>query len=278
MKNNVTLGNPTPTAAIAINKGRIKLYNKKSDTPTYYLKSGQEFQLELFNPTVNNILVKIKMDGVLISQSGLVLRPAERVFLDRFLDVPKKFKFDTYLVSNTNECKEAIKNNGNIEILFFNEQKIMCYNTTRTLVSPDISSCTSYLNHNTTTTTTSSNVSGTNIGFSNTFLPTNSLSFNGSEVLMDMSIQSSNNTNSKREITTNKLETGRVEKGENSDQKFSYVDMNFYSYSFHTIKYNILPISQKNIEPKELYKTYCSNCGAKAMPKANFCSKCGKKI
>lgn len=33
-------GLPTPTANLAINKSRIKVYGKKSEVPTYYLKKG----------------------------------------------------------------------------------------------------------------------------------------------------------------------------------------------------------------------------------------------
>ena len=96
MKTNVTVGNPNPTATLAINKGRVKIYNNKSNIPTYYLQKGQEFQIELFNPTTDKVLAKIKLNNKLISQSGLVLRPGERVFLDRYFDIDKKFKFDTY--------------------------------------------------------------------------------------------------------------------------------------------------------------------------------------
>jgi hypothetical protein len=49
----------TPQAFIAVNKSRIKQYDKSGDTPTYYLQKGQEFQLELFNPTTGTILAKI---------------------------------------------------------------------------------------------------------------------------------------------------------------------------------------------------------------------------
>jgi len=38
MKTNVKVGNPNPTATLAINKGRVKMYNNKSNIPTYYLQ------------------------------------------------------------------------------------------------------------------------------------------------------------------------------------------------------------------------------------------------
>jgi hypothetical protein len=112
-----------PTANLAVNKSRVKLYNKKGDLPTYYLQKGQEFQIELFNPTTESVLAKITLNGNVISQGGLVLNPGQRVFLDRYLDVAKKFLFDTYEVSNTEEVKEAIVNNGDFKVQFYREMK-----------------------------------------------------------------------------------------------------------------------------------------------------------
>ena len=114
-------GVPTPTANLTINKSRMKVYGKNSEVPTYYLNKGQEFQIELFNPTTNNILAKISLNGKPIAQGGLVLRPGERAFLDRYIDVARKFKFDTYEVANTNEVKEAIKDNGDFKVEFYAE-------------------------------------------------------------------------------------------------------------------------------------------------------------
>lgn len=109
-----------PTANIAINKSRLKIY--KGDVPTYYLKKGQEFQIELFNPTKDTILGKIFLNSKAIAQGGLVLRPGERVFLERYIDVAKKFKFDTYEVSgNNDEVKEAIEDNGDFKVEFYTE-------------------------------------------------------------------------------------------------------------------------------------------------------------
>lgn len=48
---------------------------------------------------------------------GLVLRPGERVFLDRYLAEKRKLIFNTYIVSgNSEEIARAIANNGQIEI------------------------------------------------------------------------------------------------------------------------------------------------------------------
>ena len=46
MKQNVNKGQAMPTANLAINKSRLKVYNnnksKYATTPTYYLEKGQE--------------------------------------------------------------------------------------------------------------------------------------------------------------------------------------------------------------------------------------------
>ena len=124
-----TTGTKNPTANLAINKSRIKKYGKKNSIPSYYLEKGQEFQIELFNPTQGKILTTIKLNNKAIS-GGLVLRPGERVFLDRFLETNKKFLFDTYKVDNTKSAKKAIEPNGDVEIAFFKEvEEIPFYNT-----------------------------------------------------------------------------------------------------------------------------------------------------
>ena len=108
-----------PTANIAVNKSRLKVYKNTGDMPTYYLQKGQEFQIELFNPTTDVILAKIILNGNPISQGGLVLNPGQRVFLDRYLDVAKKFLFDTYEVSNTEEVKKAIEKSRELLCFFY---------------------------------------------------------------------------------------------------------------------------------------------------------------
>ena len=112
-----------PTANLAVNKSRIKIYNKQGEMPTYYLQKGQEFQIELFNPTTHVVLAKITLNGNPISQGGLVLNPGQRVFLERYLDIAKKFLFDTYEVANTKEVQKAIENNGDFKVEFFRERQ-----------------------------------------------------------------------------------------------------------------------------------------------------------
>lgn len=121
MKQFIT-GPSVPSAQICINKSRLKLYHKETN-PTYYLQKGQEFQIELFNPTSDTILAKIQLNGKHISQGGLVLRPGERVFLERYLDVARRFLFDTYEVANTAEVRKAIEDNGDFKVDFYKETR-----------------------------------------------------------------------------------------------------------------------------------------------------------
>ena len=74
MKQNICAPS-VPTANLAVNKSRVKLYSKGLDMPTYYLQKGQEFQFELFNPTSDVVLAKIQLNGKVISQGGLIINP-----------------------------------------------------------------------------------------------------------------------------------------------------------------------------------------------------------
>jgi hypothetical protein len=74
------------------------------------------------------------------------------------------------------------------------------------------------------------------------------------------------------------IETGRVEQGSTSDQKIKTIDKEFEYFSFHTIEYKMLPISQKINTAEDInVKVYCTNCGAKLGKGHKFCSSCGTK-
>ena len=106
----------TQMAKVAINKSLLKEY----DNRVVYLKDGDEFQIQLFNPKTYTIAAEISINGVSCG-TKLVLRPGERVWLERYFDCPNKFKFTTYEVDNTPEVEYAIKNNGKIVVKFYAE-------------------------------------------------------------------------------------------------------------------------------------------------------------
>jgi hypothetical protein len=285
MKISVNNGVPTPQAYVAINKSRVKMYNKDSKTPVFYLQKGQEFQLELFNPTTDSILAKIFLNGNAISQGGLVLRPGERVFLDRYIDVAKKFLFDTYEVGNTSEIKKAIEDNGDFKVEFYKEFTSsldwLTINKPITLTYYDTNYSqkigTTYDNNiygSTATNFTSSLGLTSNGDLSNysSNLSSNNLNYNTTP-------EGPNPRSPRSFAKKNKsIETGRVEKGSTSDQKLTTVNMTWEIYPFHTIEYKLLPLSQKIIGSEDIkIKRYCTNCGSKLGPKHKFCANCGSK-
>jgi hypothetical protein len=117
---------------ISVDGNRLKQHPDN----TVYLDNGREFQLEVFNPTTSKILAKIKINGNYISNTGLVLKPGQRVFLERYLDEAKKFKFETYNVESTPETQAAIANNGMVEVEFYKEYVTPISTCTYTYIPP----------------------------------------------------------------------------------------------------------------------------------------------
>jgi len=298
-------GLPTPTANLAINRSRIKIYGKNSEVPTYYLQKGQEFQIELFNPTKDTIMAKISLNGKPIAQGGLVLKPAQRVFLDRYIDVARKFKFDTYEVANTSESIAAIEDNGDFKVEFYKEhtpqsfpnnyfigKPIYC-NTSRGFVG-GVNTNNTTLGFNGQNTTFTNNVNGvvgtsnysTDIGNSNKIGATH----NGGATLDWMEQEQSKNITPELKTLNNilrsrsvhakkSIETGRVEAGSSSDQTLQTVYMNWEYLPFHSIEYKMLPLSQKiNTVEDTQVKRYCTNCGGKNKPNFKFCPVCGTQV
>jgi hypothetical protein len=77
-----------PTAKIAVKKSVLKQY-KVNNEDVVYLPKSTEFEIELHNPTQETVLCKIKFNKKDTSGEGLVLRPGQRVFLERYLNEDK---------------------------------------------------------------------------------------------------------------------------------------------------------------------------------------------
>jgi membrane protease subunit (stomatin/prohibitin family) len=76
-----------------------------------------------------------------------------------------------------------------------------------------------------------------------------------------------------------KIETGTIEKGETSKQKFSTSERSFLYNSFHNVEWHILPKSQQPVSSKDINKTYCTECGTKIVKSTfKFCPNCGTKL
>ena len=266
-----------PCAYITKGRQRIKQFGQN-----VYLKDGSEFEIELYNPSRQTVLSKIKINGEFINGGGIILKPGERVFLERYLDVPHKFKFETYTVDETNETMNAIANNGDVEILFYNEEEIIT-----TLTYPSITyGSTTYPNttYASNTNTVSRNMSLDeslnifhNTSLSNSGLNLYSVSDNGGKTYInkfDKKPRLRPNQNKK----SKSVETGRVEKGSSSDQEFKTVSKNFNSWAVSTSVWKILPDSQRPVEKTDLINK-CPKCSTKLKKTSwKFCPECGHQM
>jgi hypothetical protein len=251
-----------PEAFITKGKKRIKQFDGQ-----VYLSDGDEYEIELFNPTQEVVLAKIKIDGDYIAGGGIVIRRGERVFLERFLDTPEKFKFSTYVVNGNNtEVQDAIANNGYVEIEFHSEYKPTF--PKRTIYSGNTFS-TGTINGNPITFTTTGNSGNFTLTSGTT---TTSTFYNAS--LNTNTFEGPNIRN-----LSNKVETGTTEKGGSSEQSFEHTNKTFNSFSFWNVAWQILPTSQKQYTAEEVGVNYCGSCGAKRKKSSfKFCPHCGNKF
>ena len=242
-------------------KGRKSIKNGKC-----FLENNETFEIELFNPLTVSVLADIKLNGQSISKTGLVVKPGQRVYLDCFIDDKKKFIFSTYEIDGGLESLNATQNNGLLEVFFYKEDVITLDNWRsrfdRVIVEKWYPAY--YPSHNypwnniycggsfgtggygttnigNTTTTTNVDLSNLNIGGSNinsSYTSDSNVSYGGTTV---------NNL-----FSMSNLETGRVEKGEISKQKFTEVEMDFEKNYISSTIIQILPESRKPVEVKNV--------------------------
>lgn len=284
-----------PQAWIAVSSNRQKVYDVSTGAEKVYLEDGQEFQIELHNPTQISYVAKIYINGQSISPSGLVLKPGQRYFLDRFIDENKKLTFSTYDVENTKRAKEAIAKNGNLKVDFHAEyfQNFAWTNSGAATFTQYPSTLTIPANINfrdygtysspvsTFTTATTGNITYTS-GTTNTYFCASAQNAGNTlgSISTDISgkpinTSGSSTVGSKSAVT---IETGRIEKGEKSDQKFDNDNGTYNSYASFVSEYKILPRSTKPVEVSEI-RSYCPGCGTR-MKKQNwkFCPTCGESL
>jgi len=250
-----------PEAWVATQKNRQKIYKGKK----VYLEDGQEFEIELHNPTKSVYLAKVLINGKHISTRGIILQPGQRVFLERFIDDNRKLIYETYEVENTQEAKDAIANNGVVSIQFFEEYNPVIFGgtTINTIWRGGYNGGDYYWQ------------TGTSIGDSYSGdISTSTLSTTMSSGL-NTSISSYSETKS---MDAGSLETGRVQQGEESEQTFENGYGTFNAWASHTSTYHILPVSQLPIETTEI-RSYCSECGTRVKKSSwKFCPSCGSKL
>jgi hypothetical protein len=264
-----------PTAHITKKKSRLKVYNGH----IVFLNDKDNFEFEIHNPKQKSVLCKIKLNGEYISTSGVVLRPGQRVFLERFLDTNNKFEFSTYKVKDTSENRSAIDLNGDVLIEFYDEQEVrnnFFVLNNRTTYGSGLTygersgdyipkfgttiSTTGGVGYNTTTTTYNTS----NANYTSSVTMDSFGEFEPSNILRSKSKKKS-------------IETGRVEKGEKSNQTFTNSHEQFNYYTTHIIQFKIQPTSTKNINVEEI-RQYCTECGTKTKKNYKFCPSCGNKL
>jgi hypothetical protein len=282
-----TWGGKLPYANISTKKNRLKQYDGN-----VYLEDGQEFEIELFNPSKTQVLAVIKLNGQSISQSGIIVRPGERIWLERYLDKNNRFKFETYQVGTSKEAQEAIANNGSVEVEFFNERVWSYINPSTGSIYIDqgaswrggwsnglfnignpfgVTTGGSLSTYG--TTTSNANYTTTSGGSLNYSCADNS----SDDFSADLCIVS-------EQFYKERLqETGRVAEGTKSDQEFVSVAASFDAYACAKTAIKILPLSQKKVYSQDIKKQaaiahYCTDCGTKFKATWKFCATCGKKI
>jgi hypothetical protein len=245
-----------PEAKVAVDKNLRKVKDG-----IVYLNDGADFQLMLFNPRTDSVLAKIYVNEEAIGSGGLIIRPGERVWLERWLDEQKKLTFTTYEVSNSDAVKEAIQNNGKIRVEFFNKSQTLW-----------LGNNSGYTGH----TFGGTPVYGSNDwnNYTNTIFYSHSDTTNIGDTSGNQTLALTGSLGNK---DTKSIETGLVDKGEDSDQELKTVNESYNSFSFHTIEYSLHPTSR---EPKSIgeVKSYCTNCALKQRSNSwKFCPACGTK-
>jgi hypothetical protein len=245
--NRINSGATAPVVYITTNKKRVKQFGRN-----VYLNDGESFELEMYNPTSRSVLAKIRMNGDYISMGGIVLRPGERVYLERYLDTNAKFVFNTYSVDGSEDSLRAIELNGDVRVDFFKEYVPTTnrpwYGNTTVYPSQFIP-----VYHTASPTVPMFSCSGTATGAVNTTRT----------ILCDSS-------------TTTQLETGRIMKGAASAQHFTDSNTVFSNFSFHSESWKILPMSLKVTTAGSIPTVYCTNCGVRRRKVSyRFCPRCG---
>lgn len=301
-------------AKLAKNKSLLKEYKTSDCDRTVYLEDGDEFQFQLFNPETTEISARIFIEDTQLSHD-IVLRPGERLWLERYTDVSKKFKFVTYVVDGEDaQVKKAISHNGVIKIQFFRKKQPTYYSYTN---YPNIT----WINMNTyepiepykiyCDANNSIKVSN-DLNCNHTFLSACTGDVSISNDILEYTASASKPRNrsfdSKTPISgevetafcstintatpmfstavynpdyhkdTLNLETGRISEGSKSKQRFENVNLEFESWPFRTETIKIFPLSRKPYNSNDLRKLYCSNCGRKLNTKYKYCPYCGSKI
>lgn len=322
-----------PSCEILVNGQKRKFYGKNKNK--VYLNNGDEFQLKVYNPLSERFGFQLKMNGFDTDNGLLIVNPGQTAIIERFIGTNRKLKFTTYVVDKNNpQTKQAIKDNGRLEVIFWNEYKsnytvqpYIPYNPITTIPYIPYVPITPYPYHyypNNYWYTSSGTGNGTT-----TFRTTTNLTSNVSNLLgtaasnitasnsdfevkgdlqIDGNLNLNGNLNVNGELKTKRTrlgETGRIEKGNHSNQYFSQTEFKSGTI-IKTYVFKLLPYSEKkddkptqttsNTNPYILqnqpqvfnnsyvrseYREYCPNKRCNYRIRKNnwgFCPVCGTKI
>ena len=282
---------------LSVGKNVLKEYNDALRN-NVYMKDGDEFEIEIFNPLSSVIGVTIKICGVEDEAKRIIVRPGERVWIDRFLGTPQKFKFSTYEINGSdNDALEAIKNNGEIIVSVYELQSTNDWISTSTYTYTNTSTFTlsPFVYSDTTAqpsveyTVVGGKILRSETSFQNTVNFLNNVSTSSTADFLKKTSTSSRSLSKGpycAEASTisassaiKTIETGIVEKGSESSTKFNSVSgYNFNLFPSLTKHFKIYPLSQKPVMSEDLHKRYCHNCGKKIKEKFKFCPFCGEKL
>ena len=254
-----------PEAYITTNKNRVKVYSSASESNIFF-KDNTNFEIELFNPTFTRYMAKIWINDKLISTSGIVVNAGQRVYIERFIDTPNKFLFETFKVDDVKETTKAREKNGKVKIQFYSEQT-----KGRTLLyegGPSINNI-FYSNSGGLVGTSTPTFAGYSSGTSNFDITSDTNSRRISLTSMDsLSLHSQ----------PKQTETGRVGQGDKSEQEFKSTTGDFYEYPSYLYEYHLLPESLKGIEPEDI-RHYCPECGTRQKKSSwKYCPNCGTQL
>ena len=253
------MNNNDKLARLAINKSLLKEYSNSSNERIVYMNDNTEFQIQFFNPYDYVIGISISFNGSSASNSLLVLKPGERVWLERYLNDKKKFLFSTYEVGNSKSVQKAIENNGEIILRFYKEKEQH---------SPLVYS--SYSINNINWNPQPANLDYTSIcGSIDCSLDSNVSCASSAYYCGDINTTTNDiasytstatcactsyNDSQTTKARSKSIETGRIEKGNYSSQDFTHVNYDFEYWAFKTETIKILPTSQKQINSNDLQK------------------------
>ena len=247
-----------PLTKIAVNKSLLKEYSNSEYARVVYMKNNSEFQIQIFNPYDYTVGADISINGKQMS-NRIIIKPGQRIWLERYIDEPRKFLFSTYEVENTGEVRHAIRNNGLISISFYKEkpytEPIHIYKSEpnwynygpTTLYNNCLDDSVNFRSSVTkglgdvAATATAATYSIDSVQGANTRCM--------AKKSLDLELNAAKNINAT-------IETGRIEKGSHSNQEFEnvFIDFEYCSFARETIQ--ILPESQKPYTDKDLKKVY----------------------